>query len=240
MSTAKCEALCRLFQCEPNTRVLDLGCGKGAFLIQLAKLYDIIGIGIDLSITDCIENKRRYVPTANIQFIAMDAADYILKSGEFFDLTLCIGASFIYGGYRETIHALKQVTKPEGLLVIGEPYWLQEPNENYLKAEGYQRDTFGTHLSNVTDAEAAGFTCLYTLVSTQDEWDHYVGLSWWAIDEYVRKNPEDSDITALVAWSQWKHRYLKWGRDTLRARVEKDIPVFEQIAQDVSPELRKL
>lgn len=146
----------------------------------------------------------------------MDAARYKPKTGEIFDLTLCIGASWIYEGYRGTLKALKGMTKPGGLIAVGEPFWVKEPLDEYLAAENLSREDFGTHQENVLVGEKAGLKSLYTLVSNQDDWDHYETLQWLAVDEYLRTNPNDPDNKELSERSQKsKETYIRWGRDTL-------------------------
>jgi len=218
MNEEKFEKLCRLFRLERGARVFDVACGKGEFLIRLAELYGIFGVGVDISpycIKDCLDKKRRRVPKANIEFIEMDGAGYKPDSYESFDLAMCIGASWVYGGHRGTLQALKKMTKPGGLIAVGEPFWLKEPSEEYLKAEGIKKEEFGTHYDNVKVGEE-GLICLYTIVSNHDEWDHYETLQWWAVDDYVRANPDDSDNPELLERTRrGKESYLRWGRDTI-------------------------
>lgn len=218
MSTAKCERLVRLLRLAPKARVLDMACGKGEFLLRLAEVYDVSGVGVDISpqgIKECVEKKRKRVPEADLEFIEMDGKDYEPEDGALFDVTMCIGASWIYGGYLGTLRALKQLTRPGGLMLVGEPYWIKDPPEEYLTGEGYRREDFGTHYRNVMVGEKEGLTCVYTLVSTPDDWDHYSGLSWWAVDDYVRSHPNDPDMPQIVEGITWKARYLRWGRDVL-------------------------
>ena len=130
MNKEKFEKLCRRFQLKQGECVLDIACGKGEFLIRLAELYGIIGVGVDISsycIKDCLEKKRNRVPNSDIEFMEMDGAEYKPESDEAFDLTMCIGASWVFGGYRGTLRVLKRMTKPGGLIAVGEPFWLKEP-----------------------------------------------------------------------------------------------------------------
>ena len=62
--------------------------------------------------------KQKHVPNSAIDFVEMDGAKYQPESYESFDLAMCIGASFVYGGYRETMRVLKKMTKPKGLIAI--------------------------------------------------------------------------------------------------------------------------
>jgi cyclopropane fatty-acyl-phospholipid synthase-like methyltransferase len=143
MSKEKFEKLCSLFRLKNGARVVDIACGKGEFLIRLAELYDVVGVGVDISpycIKDCVEKKRRRVPSSSLTFIEMDGRKYKPEAYEFFDLAMCIGASWVYGGHRGTLQALQKMVKPGGLIAVGEPFWLQEPIEEYLKAEGTRKD----------------------------------------------------------------------------------------------------
>lgn len=58
----KFEQLCRLLKLTSEAHVLDIACGKGEFLVRLAELYKISGVGVDLSaycIRDCKEKHRK-------------------------------------------------------------------------------------------------------------------------------------------------------------------------------------
>jgi len=77
------------------------------------------------------------------------------------------------------------MTKQGGLILVGEPFWIREPDEAYLAAENYTRDMFGTHYENVIAGEDEGLFPLYTLVSNQDDWDRYETLKWYAAEKYA-------------------------------------------------------
>jgi len=79
MNKDKFEKLCGLLRLKKGARVLDIACGKGEFLIRLAELYDISGIGVDISpyfIKDCLEKQQKRVPKSNLKFIEMDGTKY--------------------------------------------------------------------------------------------------------------------------------------------------------------------
>ena len=57
---------------------------------------------------------------------------------------------------------------------------------------------------------------VHTIVSSQDDWDRYEGLQWYATDEYARTHPDDPDVAEVVERvSKARAAYLRWGRDTL-------------------------
>ena len=219
MSKGKFEELCKLLRLKQGAHVLDIACGKGEILIRLAELYDISGTGVDISpycIKDCRKKHRDRVPNADLKFIEMDGADYKPEFQESFDLTMFIGASWVYKGYKGTLQALKVMTKPDGLIMVGEPYWLKEPSEEYLRADKIRKEDFGSHYENVHSGEAEGLTCIYTLVSNYDDWDLYETLQWWAAIEYARNHPDDPDVPELLERKKReKEIYLRWGRETL-------------------------
>ena len=217
MSLTKLDELIELLALKPGDWVLDIACGLGEMLTRLAERYGISGVGIDLSpycVVDARRKLKERVPSAKIEILNMDGAEY--KPDRLFDLAMCIGASWVYQGHRGTLRALKSMTRPDGLVLVGEPFWLKEPEEAYLVAESHTRDMFGTHYQNILTGEEEGLVSLYTVVSNQDDWDRYEALQWYAADMYARENPEDPDLSEIrLRVAHGTRSYLRWGRDTL-------------------------
>lgn len=222
--------LCGLLHLFRGARVTDIGCGKGVMLIRLAEEYWIKGVGVDISrysIKDAKERKMKLVPRANLKFLQLNGADYKHRNGESEDLTMCIGASWIYGGYINTLKALSRMTKPLGHVMVGEPFWRKTPSKTYLKLEGFSEKSFNTHHGNVNTGERVGLAPIYALVSSQTEWDKYEALHWYASREYATSHPRDPDLKDLLARdSKYRESYLKYGRDTLGWAIY----LFEKIA----------
>jgi SAM-dependent methyltransferase len=213
----KLDELIGLLQLDRRASVLDIACGKAELLVRLAEAFDINGVGIDKSpfaIADAEAKREARVPDAELDFILGDGADYRSAAAESLDLAACIGASWVFGGHRGTLRALKAMVKPGGMVMAGEPYWIHEPNPEHLAAEGSHRDLFSTHGGNVKIGEEEGLTLLYTMVSNQDDWDRYEGLQWRAAADYARKNPDDPDLPDVLSRvANGRDIYLRWGRD---------------------------
>ena len=218
MSVEKFETLIALLRLAPKDRVLEIATGKGEFIIRLAEQYDIEGIGVDLSpycVSNAEKKHQQRVPNAQLRFVAMDGADYKPQELESFSLAACIGASWIYGGHRETLKALREMATPGGWVIVGEPYWRREPEAEHLEAIGEKRSAYGTHYENMKVGRALGLNLVYTLVSNRDDWDRYEGLQWYAADAWARENPDDADVEEILKRvRENRENYLKWGRDT--------------------------
>ncbi len=218
-SIEKLEQLVTLVRLRPDAHVLDIATGKGEFIIRLAERYGIAGVGVDLSpgfVADARRKHQERVPDARLTFLEMDGADFKPEKPESFDLAACIGASWIYGGHRGTLKALAGMAAQESWVVVGEPYWRHEPEREYLAAIGQERSSFGTHNENAEAGREFGLELAYTLVSSQDDWDRYEGLQWYAAEEWAGGHAQDPDVEeVLKRVREGKAAYLRWGRETL-------------------------
>ncbi|MEW6014056.1 MAG: class I SAM-dependent methyltransferase [Candidatus Zixiibacteriota bacterium] len=218
-SEAKLAHLVRILDLPKGAEVVDIACGKGEFLIRLAEEYEVRGVGVDISpycIEDCRKKAAERVSGADIKFTEMDGAEFRPEQPASLHLASCIGASWVFKNHSETVRKLKSWVIPGGLVVVGEPFWLHEPAQEYLEASGLKRESFGTHADNVKVGEKQGLKLVYTIVSDKNDWDQYEGLQWLAADEYARQNPNDPDITELLnRVMSDKNNYLKWGRDII-------------------------
>ena len=217
-SLAKLDELAALFDLPANASVLDIACGKGEVLLRVLGRYRCAGVGIDLSpyfIRDARERALARLPRAKIELREGDGAAYD-GAPESFDLVMCLGASWIWQGHRGTLKALARWTKPGGLVLAGEPFWLREPDREYLAVIECTRETFGTHEANVRCGVELGLTPLHAMVSNGDDWDRYEGLQWRAAETWVDANPNDPDRDEVLAQCRrYRDAYLRSGRDTL-------------------------
>jgi len=198
-----------------------MGCGKGEALIRLAESRNIQGIGVDLSpsfISDArSESARRVKDPAQVEFLEMRGEDF--SSEEPFDVVLCLGASWIYGGLKGTLQSLQQYLKPRGILVVGEPYLIKTPDPEYLsqlKAADMELDGEHTHAENVELGVESGLLPIYTLVSTEVDYDHWEWRRFRAAELYALDNPQDPDNPALLKRARaTRDLYLRFGRDSV-------------------------
>jgi SAM-dependent methyltransferase len=202
-----------------GARVVDIACGKAEFLIRLAESHGVSGVGVDLSpffVAEAKERLRTRALDSSIEIVEMDGAKFRPDEQNGFALVSCLGASWVFGGHGGTLDALAGMVAPGGWVIAGEPYWLQEPSEEYVQASGLPRESVGSHEGNAAAGKQRGLELVHTLVSSRDDWDVYEGLQWYATAEYGRNHPDDPDVPELVQKVE-KERdvYLRWGRDTV-------------------------
>lgn len=219
-SLAKVDEILALLDLPDGAQVLDVACGKGEMLLRLAERVRIGGTGVDLSpyaVREARERSAHRTLRGVVDFVEADGQEYVsaAEAGRY-DLAMCVGATFAFGGYRPTLAALKRVTRPGGLVLVGEPFWLKTPDPEYLNLAGHQADEFGTHAGNVDAGLEIGLRALYTLVSSPDDWDRYEALQWRASELYADRHPEDPDVPEIL---ERQHRaraaHLRFGRDTI-------------------------
>jgi SAM-dependent methyltransferase len=218
LSDAKVDELVALLALENEDRVLDIGCGKGEFLIRTVRRWNCRAVGVDLSpffAEDARKNVKRADLEHAIRIVQADGSDYGGKPSSF-EAAVCLGASWIWDGLEGTLRALTAWAKPGGMVVVGEPFWRSTPSPDHLEAAGLTESSFGTHSANAHTGLGLGLGLLHTIVSGEDDWDRYEGYQWYAAETYSRHNPDDPDTPELIAKARkLRGDYLKWGRDEI-------------------------
>ncbi len=214
---------------EPGTRLLDLGSGSGEMLCTWARDYGISGTGIDLSQLFIQQAKLRAEELAvadRVEFIHGDAAGYV--ADEKVGVAACLGATWIGGGVVGTIKLLANSLRTGGIILIGEPYWLQLP-----PTEDVARGCLASSISEflILPELLASFGNLdYDVVemvlADQDNWDRYEAAKWFTMRRWLEANPGDDfakDVRAELTsapgrYAAYTREYLGWGVFALMAR----------------------
>ncbi|HEY7467733.1 MAG TPA: methyltransferase domain-containing protein [Dehalococcoidia bacterium] len=218
ISVAKADLVIEALRLNPASRVLDIACGKAEMLCRIAARYGASCAGVDLSPHFCAEARRKADSRGLSDLVTVEeiSGDAFTAPEATFDVTMCIGAEWVFGGWTRTLTQLQRWAKPGATVVAGTPYWISPPPASYLEATGLSSDSFLTHAENVGAGESLGLNLLFAVVSNQDDWDNYVGLSWRAAYDFVRDNPNDGDrgeIEELTAND--KKAYFQYARDCL-------------------------
>jgi SAM-dependent methyltransferase len=218
LSEAKLDEIIDLLALPQDARMLDVGCGKGEFLVRSAIRWGCRAVGVDLS-PHFVSDARARIQSAGledrVEIVEGSGSDYRAEPSSF-DATACFGASWIWGGFTGTLGALRTWTKPGGLLICGEPFWRRTPSPEYLKASKLSESTFSSHRGNVAIAAELGLRLMHEVVSSHDDWDRYEGYQWDAAERYAERRPEDPDLPEIrLRMNAARDNYLQWGRDEL-------------------------
>jgi SAM-dependent methyltransferase len=209
-------------------RHLDLACGKGELLCRWARDFGTIGVGVDVSTVFLDAARARAVELGVAERVAFhehDAGSFPAEEGAF-DTVSCIGATWIGGGLVGTLALLRAPLRPDGLVLVGEPYWIDPPPPAAFDSLLIGADELASLVGTLERIEHAGFELVEMVLADGDSWDRYVARQWWTVDAWLRKHPEEPDATDLRVWNDrarrshlaFGRRYLGWGVFILRAR----------------------
>jgi precorrin-6B methylase 2 len=200
----------------PSSEVLDFGSGRAGPALVLAGAFGCRITCVERA-QEFDEAARRRVIEAGldglIEPVHVDAVAYPLERDRY-DVVMCLGASFIWGGLSGTLEALAPAVRPAGFLVIGEPYWRRWP-----LPEGVEPDPgedFETLPGVVERIEERGFAPAFLIDSSLDDWDRYETLHWLAADAWLRGHAGEPDAEEIRMRSErQRERYLRFERDLL-------------------------
>jgi cyclopropane-fatty-acyl-phospholipid synthase len=164
---AKLEVTAAKLSLEPGQRVLDVGCGWGAFAIHTAREHDVHVTGITLSEPQARLARERAAAAGvgdRVDIRVMDYRD--LPSGEPFDAIASIGMVEHVGAAQIDVYAqqLARLLKPGGLLVNHGIARLRhsDPEAGPFSDRYVFPDAAPLHLSRSTFAlERAGFETMH-------------------------------------------------------------------------------
>ena len=214
---------------EPGARILDLGTGSGEMLCTWARDFGIRGIGIDMSplFTGQAKHRAEELGVANrVRFIHDAAAGYV--ADEKVDVAACLGATWIGGGFAGTIELLKKSLRSEGIILIGEPYWLKVP-----PTEEVARECETTSISDflmLPDLLASfgdlNYDVVEMVLADQEGWDRYEAAKWLTMRRWLNGNPDDDfakEVRARLTaepkrYATYTRECLGWGVFALMAR----------------------
>jgi SAM-dependent methyltransferase len=195
-----------------GSRVIDFACGYAEALVLWAERFGIVGVGVEVREHACQRARAKISERGlsnRIEIVCAKAAEYRLEE-QAFDAATCIGASFVWGGCRPTIHALGRAIRPGGRVGIGEPYWKSDRVPPSYAAQGTS-----THSESklLQIARREGFDIECVVRASQDDWDRYESGNWHGLIRWLEGHPEHPDRSAVIEHlHQMQDEYLAYGR----------------------------
>jgi SAM-dependent methyltransferase len=198
----------------PNARLLDLGCGEGAWLLRALQAHDgTTAVGVDHSderFADTREQATALGVAARLELHHQDLREY--RSARKADVVLCVGATHAFGGLMPTLDAVRRHLAESGVALVGTGFWEREPDATTLAELGAGPQDYADLATTVAEVVADGWTPVYAHTSTLAEWDEYEWcwtgtLAQWALDHPGHPDRDHVFATATSHRNGWLNGY---------------------------------
>lgn len=228
-SVEKLQMVGRYLQLEEGQRVVDFGCGYGRALALWAEDFKIEGLGIEIHTYLCQQAQARIAQAGlkeRVRIICQNPLTYAVEPAAF-DVAVCLGATFIWGGFHQALRQIKKALKPGGRMILGEPYYNQEVvPEELIKYEGDIHPEF--ELLQISREE--GFEVEWGARASQDDWDRYVSGSWGSLLRWIEENPDHPEHAYVRdylhrhqdIYFRYQRQYEGWGIYLLKSKLLSD------------------
>ena len=221
----KLELLGELCRWRRDMRLLDLASGKGEMLCTWARRHGIRGLGVDISevFVPAARDRAAHLGVADrVRFERADAGTFAVDEASF-DAVACIGATWIGGGLTGTIGLMRPAVVPGGLLLIGEPFWREEPPAE-ARDIALGSNEFTSLEGTLDRFEDAGLELVEMVLADEHSWDRYMATQWWTVAAWLDQYPRHPDAAGMReylnrsrrSYLAYGRRYLGWGVFVLR------------------------
>ncbi len=214
---------------ERDQHILDLACGKGEMLCTWAHDHDIVGTGVDINppwVAAAQARASELGVSARVTILHDNATDWV--SNEPVDIAACLGASWIGGGVSGTIELLRRSLRPDGMILVGEPFWRAEPpdQDTIEGCHATSRDTFYSLPDLVELFAELNYNLVEMVLADEDTWDRYAAAQWLNIRRFLDANPDDPIADELrdelritpLQHVRFQRAWLGWGVFALTPR----------------------
>ena len=222
LSQQRANELCLALKVGPNDVVLDAGCGRAEFLVNLVRTTGCHGRGIDIDEDALAFGRARaesLKQSENVQLESRNLKELELEHDQF-SATICLGSTHAFANgrlaYPSTLERLNKWTRPNSLILVGECFWEQEPASEYLEILGEPVGIYRSFDENIEQAATIGLHHIESGRATRQEWDRFENDHLRRAEIKLSDNPTDeSAATALHKSKEWYQAYQRWGQFTL-------------------------
>jgi hypothetical protein len=220
MSEARLGDLAAACALARGDHVLELGVGKGAFLVALLGRWPgATAEGFDrnpwfLAAARASARETGRDIAARASFVETDSPGVMLADRSV-AMTVAMGATGILGDQRETVAGLAAATRPGGTVMFADGFWSRIPPADGLATFGMTLDELADGVDGFAALGAeAGLAVEAVDVVDVAEWDDYEGTYAAAVERWAAENPDDPERIAFLERAvRMRSSYADWRRD---------------------------
>ena len=182
-----------------KSTALDLGCGKGAVLVQLAVRYGLRVTGIDAteSFLEAARHKaEEHGVSSRCEFRPGDIREYTADRHEF-DLVILASLGGVLGSFKDTVKAMRRQVRSDGYILIDDGY-LKEKKR--LERKGYQH--YCNHADTLAELTHWGDRLVHEISTSEmsrEINDQYLEVIRRRSNELIREKPElEPELSAYL------------------------------------------
>ena len=191
-------------------RMIDIACGHGELLLKAAEHAEIEGVGLDLSpwtLTRSIDRTAGRSLRGSVEWWLGNGN--ALDGDQQWDITTCLGASWIWHGFNGTLRALATRTRPGGRIAIGDLRTKVGADQTAVESVIGQGISMTTEADQIAAMHDAGLEPLHCYVSPEEAWSGYHRLVIESADTY--EGPEPA-INARAMAREWQQEFERDSR----------------------------
>ena len=198
-----------------RTHAIDVACGHGDLLLEMAQRAGIYGVGVDLSPWALIRARDRAQRTK-----LKGSLEWWLGEGKAvprrpdWDVASCLGASWIWHGFEGTVRALSSRLRPGGRLAVGDLRLRDLTERDRLREAGLpEMAATPTREEQVAIISSLDLEVITEMAAPDEAWEQYHRTVVESAETYAAEHPE-ADYRHLAAeWMEDFERdreYLTW------------------------------
>lgn len=171
-----------------STRILDLGCGKGAVSVTVAEKLGFQAVGVDICaafLEEAGEKAAEHNVSSLCRFELADLRDYV-RNAVNFDVTVLAHVGGVIGRLDKTIATIRGTLKPGGYMVVDSGFFKTER----IKKDGYAH--IFTHEETIQQLNSYGDRLIkeiLTVNETKRTNDLYLSIIRKNASDLILKNP---------------------------------------------------
>ena len=155
----------------PQT-VLEVGCGSGAFSIELAKACNAVITAVDVN-PHSLERARKSAEGQSLRGSVVFAEQPATAMSSKFDAVVCIGSSHAFGAPIEGLRQCAGLVTLKGTVLFADIVWSAEPPEEFLAFLGTPACNYWDALDAAQVFRKLGLVISHVETASAESWKSY-------------------------------------------------------------------